>query len=125
MRYTIRLRLVNDLGDAFTDIPTDETTGRMLVDAGCWSWETPGPYESEPSRTYIEVFDASYVNAVGRQRDGARSEAQAARLEATQTVELAEKLEKEVLELRAQLSSKKAVLAATRNDLFKAQRRPR
>jgi hypothetical protein len=114
MRYTLRLRMVNDLGDAFTDIPTDETTARMLIDAGCWSWTTPGPYELEPSRTYVEIFDASYVNAIGRQRDEYRK-----------SVDLAASLSMSVLELRAKLDSTKAVLAATRGDLIKAQRRPR
>lgn len=63
MRYTIRLRLVNELGEAFTDIPTDEVTALQLIDAGCTSWATPGPYEREPSRTYVEVYTESYVLA--------------------------------------------------------------
>jgi hypothetical protein len=129
MRYTIRLRLHNSLGEAFTDITTNEVTAGQLIAAGCDSWKTPGPYESEPSRTYVETYNLAYVQELGRQRDEYRKSVEAAeqaktilRAEAGQAVELAAKLEAEVLELKAQLDSKKAALAATRGDLAKAQR---
>jgi hypothetical protein len=93
MKYTIRLRLHNALGEAFTDIAVDEVTAQQLIAAGCDSWKAAGPYESEPSRTYVETYNLAYVQELGRQRD----------------------------EYRQQLKSKEAVLAATRGDLAKAQ----
>lgn len=124
-RAILRLRSHNSLGELFTDIGTEESTAQALVAAGCDSWESTAPYQRGADTLYVEVFSLPYVQELGNQRDAARAEARAARQEATQTVELAEKLEAEVLELKAQLASKAAVLAATRGDLAKAQRKPR
>jgi hypothetical protein len=74
MRYIIRLRLVNELGEGFTDIPIDQLTADALIDAGCDSWKTPGPYEREPSVTYVETYNLAYVQELGRQRDQYRKQ---------------------------------------------------
>jgi len=75
MRYMIRLRLHNELGEGFTDIPADATTARQLIDAGCDSWATAGPYERTPSVTYVETYNLAYVQELARQRDAYRTAA--------------------------------------------------
>lgn len=62
MRYVLRLRFVNDLGDGMTDIPVDSHVGQLLIEAGCTSFAVGAPYSKVLDTTYVEVYTGSYVD---------------------------------------------------------------